>query len=200
MAVGAGTTWVAVQTFVFYYVTEDLGRDIAYFGALKSAAKLGGFGSITLVGVGIVRLGLKTTMVLAQATSAACIALMALSPTWGVYGYVGTSLISDAVPMISSIWVSSLALHRGTEEGERAEEGDDTGRKASVFAMKKVIGRAINAIGLFVFGALARYMNHKPTIFAICSAVGFAGTLCFAFMPPPLLPMAAAVANKAKGD
>jgi len=179
-----GTTWVTVQAFIFYYVTEDLGHDVRYFGGLKSAAKLGGFCSITLVGLGISRLGMKPTMLLCQVGSAAFLALMAASRRWAVYGYIGHCMLSDAIPMISSIWVSSLAL--GQHGGGGA---DATNRKASVFAMKKVIGRAINSVGLMAMGAVSRSVGSKPAVFAICSAVGFVTTCFMAMMPaPPPMP------------
>jgi hypothetical protein len=187
-----GTTWVTVQAFIFYYVTEDLGHDVRYFGGLKSAAKLGGFCSITLVGLGISRLGMKPTMLLCQVGSAAFLGLMAASRRWAVYGYIGHCMLSDAIPMISSIWVSSLALGQhggGGGGGGGGGATDATNRKASVFAMKKVIGRAINSVGLMAMGAVSRSVGSKPAVFAICSAVGFVTTCFMAMVPaPPPMP------------
>ena len=191
-----GTTWITVHTFIFFWVTEDLGHDVMYFSALKSAAKLGGFLSITLVGVGMKHLGMKRTMLLCQIFSTACMGLMAISRTWGVYGYAGMCMATDAIPMISSIWVSRVALAPGSDSASGG--GDVTGRKASAFAMKKVVGRAINAIGLLALGAIARWAGDKQVVFAICGAVSFIGTVCFVLTPPPPPPLSREKASKAE--
>ena len=181
-----GTTWVTVHTFIFFWVTEDLGHDVTYFSALKSATKLGSFLSITLVGVGMKQLGMKQTMLLCQVFSTVCMGLMAVSRTLGVYGYAGMCMATDAIPMISSIWVSRVALAlRNDSNSSLGGGGDVTGRKASAYAMKKVVGRAINAAGLCVLGMVARWAGNKQVVFGICSAVSLIGTLCFALTPPP---------------
>ena len=88
--------------------------------------------------------------------------------------------------MISSIWVSRVALAlRNDSNSSLGGGGDVTGRKASAYAMKKVVGRAINAAGLCVLGMVARWAGNKQVVFGICSAVSLIGTLCFALTPPP---------------